>query len=155
MSYRITGLNAAPFVHLYGLTDAALRDLGVQRVVADARPGYPDRIEMRDAEVGEKLLLLNHVCQPADTPYRASHAIFIREGALETYDRVGEIPEVMRGRLLSLRAYDASGQMLDADVVEGRDCDALIRRLFENPDVAYIHTHNARRGCYAGRIDRA
>ncbi len=155
MSYRVTGLNAAPFVHLYGLTDAALRELGVQRVVVDARPGYPDRIEMRDAEVGEKLLLLNHVCQPADTPYRASHAIFIREGALETYDRVDEIPEVMRGRLLSLRAYDASGQMLDADVVEGRDCEPLIRRLFENSDVAYIHAHNARRGCYSGRIDRA
>jgi hypothetical protein len=61
----------------------------------------------------------------------------------------------MRGRLLSLRAYDASGQMLDADVVQGRDCDALIRQLFENPDVAYIHAHNAKRGCYAGRIDRA
>ncbi len=154
MSYRVTGLKAAPFVHLYGLTDAALRELGVQRLVADARPGYPDRIEMRDVEVGDKLLLLNHVCQPADTPYRASHAIFIREGALETYDRVGEIPEVMRGRLLSLRAYDDKGQMLDADVIEGRNCEALIHRLFANPEVAYIHAHNARRGCYAGRIDR-
>jgi len=118
MSYRITGLNAAPFVHLYGLTDAALRELGVQRIVADARPGYPDRIEMRDAEVGE-------------------------------------IPEAMRGRLLSLRAYDDKGQMLDADVVEGCDCGALIHRLFENPDAAYIHAHNAKRGCYSGRIDRA
>jgi hypothetical protein len=154
MNFRITGLDAAPFQHLYGLTDAALRELGVRRVVADACPGYPDRIEMRDAEVGEKLLLLNHVCQPTDTPYRASHAIFIREGAVATYDRVGEIPAVMRNRLLSLRAYDAEGQMLDADVVEGRDCEALIHRLFANPEVAYIHAHNAKRGCYAGRIDR-
>lgn len=154
MSYRITGLSAAPFQHLYGLTDAELRAAGVQRVVADACPGYPDRIEMRDALIGEKLLLLNHVCQPANTPYRASHAIFVREGALETYDRVGEVPDVMRRRLLSLRAYDASGQMLDADVVEGRECEALIHRLFANSEVAYIHAHNAKRGCYAGRIDR-
>jgi hypothetical protein len=154
MSYRITGLNAAPFVHLYGLTDTELQELGIQRIVADARPGYPDRIEMRDVEVGERLLLLNHVCQPANTPYRASHAIFIREGAVATYDRVGEIPEVMRHRLLSMRAYDEKGTMLDADVVEGRDCDALIRRFFENPDVAYIHAHNAKRGFYSGRIDR-
>lgn len=154
MSYRITGLSAAPFKHLYGLTDAELRAAGVQRVVADAAPGFPDRIEMRDAEVGEKLLLLNHVCQSANTPYRASHAIFIREGAFETYDRVGEVPDVMRRRLLSLRAYDASGQMLDADVVEGHACEALIQRLFADPQVAYIHAHNAKRGCYAGRIDR-
>ena len=155
MNYRITGLDAAPFVHLYDLNDAELREQGVQRVVADACPCYPDRIEMRDAEVGETLLLLNHVCQPANTPYRASHAIFIREGALASYDRVGEIPEVLRIRLLSLRAYDSGGKMLDADVADGRDCDALIRRLYDNPGVAYIHAHNARRGCYAGRIDRA
>ena len=155
MTYRISSLDAAPFVHLYGLTDAELRELGVQRVVADACPGYPDRIEMRDAEVGERLLLLNHVCQPANTPYRASHAIFIREGAVASYDRAGEIPEVMCIRLLSLRANDTEGQMLDADVGEGRDCDALIRRLFENPAVAYIHAHNAKRGCYSRRIDRA
>jgi hypothetical protein len=155
MSYRITGLNAAPFVHLYGLTDEELLQHGVRRIVADACPGYPDRIEMRDALIGEKLLLLNHVCQPADTPYRASHAIFIREGALDNYDRVGEIPDAMRIRLLSLRAYDAAGMMLDADVVEGRECGALIRRLFDNPGVAYIHAHNAKRGCYSARIDRA
>jgi hypothetical protein len=155
MSYRVTGLNAAPFMHLYGLSNAALHELGVQRVVADAKPGYPDRIEMRDAEVGEKLLLLNHVCQPANTPYRASHAIFIREGAIETYDRVDAIPGVMQNRLLSLRCYDAAGFMLDADIVDGRDCEKLIHRFFNDPVVAYIHAHNAKRGCYAAKIDRA
>ena len=30
----------------------------------------------------------------------------------------------------------------------------LIERLFANPDVDYIHVHNARRGCYSGRVDR-
>ena len=155
MNYRITGLGAAPFMHLYGLTGAELRQLGVQRVVADACPGYPDRIEMRDAEVGEKLLLLNHVCQSANTPYRASHAIFIREGATETYDRIGEIPDGMRKRLLSLRAYDALGIMLDADVVDGSECEPRIRKFLDNPAVAYLHDHNAKRGCYSGRINGA
>jgi hypothetical protein len=110
---------------------------------------------MRDAEVGERVLLLNHVCQPANTPYRASHAIFVREGAEHSYDEVDQVPEVMRGRLLSLRAYDAAGLMLDADVVDGRQIEALITRLFQSPQVAYIHAHNAKRGCYSGRIDRA
>jgi hypothetical protein len=110
---------------------------------------------MRDASVGEKLLLLNHVCQPANTPYRASHAIFVREGAENAYDRVDEVPEVMRTRLLSLRAYDAEGMMLDADVVDGQDIESVILRFFVSLHVAYIHAHNAKRGCYAGRIDRA
>ena len=110
---------------------------------------------MRDAQPGETLLLLNHVCQPADTPYRASHAIFVREGAAAAYDQVDEVPAVMRTRLLSLRAFDADGMMVDADIVEGAAIEPLIARLLANSDVSYIHAHYAKRGCYSGRIDRA
>lgn len=155
MAFRITGLSPEPFRHLFGLSDDDLSRHGVKRYVVDATPGYPDRIEMRDAEPGETVLLLNHVCQPADTPYRASHAIFVREGAGEAYDAVDEVPAVMRTRLLSLRAFDAEGMMRDADVVEGRDIEAVIARFFADPAVSYIHVHNAKRGCYSGRIDRA
>jgi DNA-binding Lrp family transcriptional regulator len=154
MGFRISGLSPEPFRHLYGLSNEELEREGVKRYVADKRPGFPDRIEMRDADIGQRLLLLNHVCQPADTPYRATHAIFIREGAEETYDRIDEVPEVMRIRLLSLRAYDSSDMMVDADVVDGREIETIIGRLFGNAQVAYIHAHNAKRGCYSGRIER-
>jgi Protein of unknown function (DUF1203) len=152
MHYRISGLSPQPFRHLYRLSDDELAREGVIRYVADKSPGFPDRIEMRDADIGQRVLLLN---QTADTPYRASHAIFVREGAEETYDRIDEVPQVMRTRLLSLRAYDASGMMLDADVVDGGEIETTIGRLFENDRTAYIHAHNAKRGCYSGRIDRA
>ena len=118
ISYRITGLPAEPFAHLFGLDDDALAKHGAKRYVVDEKPGFPDRIELRDLELGEYALLLNYVHQAADTPYRASHAIFVREGACETYDRIDEVPDVMRAGLLSLRAFDANGMMLDADVVE-------------------------------------
>ncbi len=154
MRFRNTGLSAEPFRHLYGLSDQELAPHGVKRYVADKRPGFPDRIEMRDASIGETLLLLNHVCQPANTPYRATHAIFVREGAEHAYDGVDVVPEVMRTRLLSLRAYDAEGMMLDADVVEGKEIEDVISRFFVSPHIAYIHAHNAKRGCYSGRIDR-
>jgi hypothetical protein len=155
MHFRISGLSAEPFRPLYGLSDQELQRRGVQRHVADRQPGFPDRIEMCDADIGQRLLLLNHVCQPAATPYRATHAIFVREGAEQAYDRVDQVPEVMRTRLLSLRAYDASGMMLDADVIDGGSVEAAIARFFGNSTVAYIHAHNAKRGCYSGRIDRA
>ena len=155
MAFRITGLSPEPFSHLYGLPDDELARHGVKRYVVDASPGYPDRIEMRDAAVGETVLLLNHVSQPADTPYRASHAIFVREGAARAYDAVDEVPAVMRTRLLSLRAFDGEGMMRDADVVEGAAIEGVIARFFADPAVSYIHVHNAKRGCYAGRIDRA
>ncbi|WP_119271107.1 DUF1203 domain-containing protein [Taklimakanibacter deserti] len=155
MAFRISGLSPEPFRHLYGLSDAELAKHGVKRYVVDTPTGYPDRIEMRDASPGETVLLLNHVCQPADTPYRASHAIFVREGAEETYTQVDEVPDVIRLRLMSLRAFDKDGMMLDADIVEGKEIEGVIQRFFANPDVDYIHAHNAKRGCYAGRIDRA
>ncbi len=155
MHFRVTGLSPEPFWHLYGLSDQQLAHHGVIRYIADRTPGFPDRIEMRDAQIGEALLLLNHICQPANTPYRASHAIFVREGARSRYDSVDEIPAVMRTRLLSLRSYDAAGMMLDADVVDGMDMEPVIKHLLAPPQVAYLHVHNAKRGCYSGRIDRA
>ena len=155
MTFRISGLSPGPFRHLYGLSDAELAKHGAKRYVVDEPVGYPDRIEMRDASPGETVLLVNHVSQAADTPYRASHAIFVREGADRSYDSVDEVPDVMRLRLLSLRAFDRSGMMLDADVVEGKEIEAVIKRFFANPEIDYIHAHNAKRGCYSGRIDRA
>jgi hypothetical protein len=155
MNYRVSGLSPEPFRHLYGLSDVELAELGVRRYVADKSPGFPDRVEMRDVAIGERVLLLNHVCQPAHTPYRATHAIFVREGALATYESVNQVPEVMKARVLSLRAYDADDMMVDADLAEGDGVVALIERLLANPKVDYIHAHNAKRGCYSGRIDRA
>ena len=154
MSYRITGLSPEPFRHLFGLSDTELAARNVRRCVADAKPGFPDRIEIRDAEPGEQLLLLNYTHQPADNPYRASHAIFVREGAQQRYDRINEVPEAMRRRTLSLRAFDTDHLIVGADLVEGGNAEALIERLFGSPKVAYIQAHFAKYGCYAGRIDR-
>lgn len=153
--FRISGLSAAPFRSLYGLSDAELAAKGAKRYLVDKYPGFPDRIEMRDARIGESVLLLNHVCQPADTPYLASHAIFVREGAEKPFIGLDEVPESMRARVLSLRSYDARGMMIDADIIDGMKVESLIARLFESPEAAYIHAHNAKRGCYSGLIDRA
>ena len=155
MSYRVTGLDPAPFRHLFGLSDEALAANGARRLVADAKPGFPDRIEVRDAEPGETLLLLNYTHQPADTPYRASHAIFVREGAETPLDRVDEIPDALRARPISLRAFNAAGEMVDADLIDGEKLEGLIHRFLDNPEVDYLHAHYAKRGCYAARIDRA
>jgi len=93
MSFRILGLEPARFRPLFGLSDRELAVLGAKRLIADSKPGFPDRVEIRDAEPGQSVLLLNYTHQPADTPYRASHAIFVLEGAEKRYDRVGEIPD--------------------------------------------------------------
>lgn len=155
MSFRVTGLSPEPFRPLFGLSDEALARYGARRTLADAKPGFPDRIEISDAEPGETLLLVNFFHQPADSPYRASHAIFVREREVAPTDIVDAIPQAMRVRPLSLRGFDQAGMMVEGDLVGKEGAEALIERFFANPEVAYIHAHYARRGCYAGRIDRA
>ena len=155
MSYRITGLPAEPFRSLYGLSDAALAAQGVTRVLADQKPGFPDRIELRDAEPGQSVLLLNYTHQPAANAYHASHAIFVREGAETSYDRVDEIPQVMRERTMSLRAFDAQDLMIEAELSAGAELESAIQRLLARAEVDYIQAHYAKRGCYAARITRA
>ncbi len=154
MSFRITGLAPEPFRALFSLSDEELAARGIKRYVADSKPGFPDRIELRDAEPGEAVLLLNYTHQPANNPYHASHAIFVAESAKTRYDKVDEVPQAMRIRTLSLRAYDANDLIVDADLVDGRQIEELIGRFFEDSKVAYIQAHYAKYGCYAGRIDR-
>lgn len=155
VTFRIKGLSPDPFRHLFGLTDEDLARHGAQRMVADKSPGFPDRIELRDAAPGESLLLLNFTHQPADNPYRASHAIFVREGAQTAYDEIDEVPAVFRSRIISLRAFDAADMMVNAEVIDGNNLEDGITRLFATPEVTYLHAHYATRGCYAARIERA
>lgn len=155
MSFRILGLDPAPFVPLYGLPDAELARHGVTRHVADRTPGFPDRVELRDLEPGETALLMNYEHQPADTPYRSRHAIFVREGAQRRYEGApGGVPALLRSRTLSVRAFDAAHFMVDAGVVDGRELETLVGRLLEDPRAAYLHAHYAGRGCFAARIER-
>ena len=155
MSFRISGLSAEPFRALFGLSDAELAECNVVRQVADADFGYPCRVTLADAKPGEKLLLLNYEHQSARTPYRARGPIFVREGAAETAAFTDEIPDYLARRTLSLRAYYAQGMMVDASVVDGREARPLIEKMLGGENVAYLHAHFAKRGCFAARIERA
>jgi hypothetical protein len=154
MRFRIAGLDPDLFADLSALDDAALAARGVQRVRVDEKPSAPCRISLDDAEIGEGVLLLSYDHQPADTPYRQQGPIFVRE-TRRRFDAQNVIPPALARRTLSLRAFDANHMMVDADLSEGADAPALITRFFENSNVAYIHAHYARRGCFAARIDRA
>lgn len=154
MDYIVSGLPLASFQPLFGLDEAGLRARGIVRVTADARPGYPCRVTLEDAEPRETLLLLNWRHLDADSPYRSDGPIFVRESAMATREVRNAVPEQQRSRLLSVRAYDADGWMRDAEVAEGVELELLIERFFADPQVAFLHAHNARRGCYACRIDR-
>jgi hypothetical protein len=155
MSFQIAGVPIEPFASLFSLSDEALAELDARRVLATEKPGYPCRVSLADAEVGEELLLLPYVHQAVRSPYRASGPIFVRKAARQCRLAAGVIPDYVRLRQMSVRAYDAGHLMIGAAVSEGKDVAAAILGMFDNSDVAYIHLHNAKPGCFSCRVDRA
>jgi hypothetical protein len=153
MTYRITGLEPADFAALFDLDDETLAARSIVRSRVRSYPGAPCRISLDDAQPGATVLLLNHVSLAAG-PYAATHAIYVSEGAKRAEYR-DEVPPALARRLLSLRAFDRKHMMIDAVLAQPGEADAAIRRLFDNPGVAYIHAHNAARGCFAAAVERA
>lgn len=154
MSFRITGLSPEPFRPLFELSDDALERIGARRVFAD-EPRLPCRVSVAHAELGEEMLLLNYAHQPANTPYRASHAIYVRKAAERAFDAVDSVPDVITSRLVAVRAFDAEHLMIAADVGAGDATRALIESYLADPKASYLQLHYARRGCYAARVERA
>ena len=153
-SFRIVGLPAQHFAHLFALSDTELAAQGAVRRIADARaPGYPCRVSLTDSKPGDELLLVNYEHHPVDSPYRMRFAIFVREGE-ETYDKVDEVPEQLRLRTLAVRAFDKEAMMLACALVEGRQVEQSIERMLAMPQAAYLHIHFAAPGCYAARVER-
>ncbi|MEX2124686.1 MAG: DUF1203 domain-containing protein [Woeseia sp.] len=154
MSFQIHALPYARFAPLFKLPDTELAKAGASRMVAGVKPGFPCRVSLADAEPGE-ILLLNFEHQPCVTPYRATHAIFVREDAEQAFPDVGAIPEALATRLMSIRAFDQKHYMVDADVVPGSDLSNAISAMFRSQDVSYLHLHNAKPGCFAASVSRA
>jgi hypothetical protein len=154
MTYRITGLDPAPYRPLFGLSDEELSKHGIVRMTVTEKPSFPCRVSLTDRDIGESVLLLNHVSHDVANPYRASHAIFVTEGADEAAEYVDRVPPVFEPRVLSLRGFDRDGMMIEAILTQPGEADAGIRKLFANPEIETIHAHNATRGCFSAKIER-
>jgi len=148
-SFRLTGLAPELFAPLFDLSDAQLAQRGIARCIAPPDATWPCRVSLVQATPGEELLLLPFVHQPATSPYQASGPIYVRRGAPRAVLAPGEVPDIVRSRLISIRAYDTRHWIVDGMVREGALVGAELARLMQREDVAYVHLHNAGRGCFA------
>ena len=155
MAYTVSGVDPAQFSHLFGLGDDDLARHGTVRRVVNPGDTFPERVELRDAPVGENVLLVNYTHLPTQNPYRSSYAIFVRENAEEAVVVRDAIPDVLGSRLISLRAFDERDFLAAADVVEGSRLEPLILDYLSRPEVAYLHAHYAKFGCFAAKIVRS
>jgi len=155
MPFQIRALEPEPFASLFELPADALARRLATRCTATVKPGFPCRVSLADAEIGDELLLVNFVHQGATSPYRASHAIYVRRGARQARPAVDEVPAMFRSRTLSLRAFDKDAMIVNAGLCEGSAIEQLLAAQFALSRVAYVHIHFAKYGCYGARVDRA
>jgi hypothetical protein len=132
-----------------------LRHGAVDVYVADAHPGYPCRQCLRDAQVGDELILVSHDPFSTASPYRSASPIFLHREPCQPPIGGGAVPEQLTIRQLSVRSFDGGEMMLDATVIDGALLATTIEHLFADGNAARIHVHNASRGCWAVAVDRA
>ncbi len=155
MNFWIKALDDREFVALFNLGNSELEKIGAVKMIVDEFPGFPCRVSLEDAEIGEEVILLPYQHHKTNSPYQSSGPIFVRKIAKSSIYEINEIPKMFNHRLLSLRGYDKNAIMKDASVIEGNNLRAQLFKIFENDDIQYIHIHNAKPGCYNCLVERA
>lgn len=142
------------FNHLFNLSEEQLLEKGMVKMIVDKNPGYPCRVTLEDAEIGEEVLLFPFEYHKTNSPYKGSGPIYIRKNAEKVNLAINEIPEMLFKRLQSLRVYDKNGMMIDAKTLEGKAIKKEIEIIFKNDVASYIQIHNANPGCYNCHVTR-
>jgi len=154
IDFLIRGLPIDSFHDLMLKNNEELKLLDAAWITVDTEPGYPCRVSLSDAKVGERVLAVCFSHHNVNSPYKASGPIFVREKASIVKLGINEIPKMLRYRLLSIRAYSSQKLMIGAGVVQGKELEAAIDSQFQNSEVEYIHIHNASPGCFNCSVHR-
>lgn len=154
MNFKIKSLQDTEFSNFFKLDNIELEKIGAIRMTVDAFPGFPCRVSLQDAEIGEEVILLPYQHHKTKSPYQAYGPIFVRKIAKTANLDTNEIPKMFNHRLLSLRGFDKNGIMKEASVIEGQLLREQLIEIFRNEEIIYIHIHNAKPGCYNCVVER-
>ena len=153
-NFIISGIKQHEIQHLYSLSEQELKSEGIAKIMVDEKPGYPCRVSLEDANVGEEILAFNYEHHKTNSPYRSSGPVFVRFNIDEAKLKKNEIPKMLLHRYLSLRIYDNQGMMINASTIDGVNLVSAIQENFDNQKAEYIHVHNAKPGCYNCQINK-
>jgi hypothetical protein len=154
MSFQINALDHKPFQDMFHLNKNELYEIGGIKMTVNEHPGFPCRVSLEDANIGEEVILIPFEHHKTNSPYQAKGPIFVRKGVQKKAFEINEIPKMLEHRLLSFRGYDKLGIMKSAITEEGKETKTTIERIFRNDSIAYIHIHNASPGCFNCEVQR-
>jgi hypothetical protein len=122
-------------------------------ITVDSPAGFPCRHCLRWAQPGEQVVLFPYAAIPAGRPYSETGPIFVHAEPCERHAVTHEFPANFReGRVL--RAYNSAHDIIAAEVVNGNEPEAVVEKLFRNPETAFVHARSVTHGCYTFKIER-
>ena len=139
------------------LDETREREVAARRAVSPEPDGgaFPVRCCLRDVADAEDVLLVSVRPPSADSPYAAHSPVYVHREPCDGHGANGAMPEVLRNRLLSLRAYTAEHMITGTATEHGRHAARAIAELLADPRAEYVFVHFAGPGCYVCRVDRA
>ena len=154
MGFQVVALDEQQFSPLFDLTDDELARHNARRFRVEANPGYPCRVTLEDAAIGETVIGLPFQHLPASSPYQASGPIFVRGHRVRAQTGPNVLPIMLRVRPQSIRGYGHDHLMQTALIATADDLQPAVEALLARSDIAYLHLHNANPGCFNCRIER-
>ncbi len=153
INFKISAIDNT-YNSLFKRTTEELAKKNMVKMRVNSNPGFPCRVSLEDALIGEEVLLLPFEYHKTTSPYKASCPVFIRKNAVKANLAVNEIPTMLFKRQQTLRVYDTNGMMIAAKSSRTDDIRKEIETLFMNPKASYIQVHNTNPGCYNCQVDR-
>ncbi|OJJ22437.1 hypothetical protein BKI52_07080 [marine bacterium AO1-C] len=153
-NFQIKGIDRANIEHLFQLDEAELAQLDAVKMMVDHKPGFPCRVSLQDAEIGEEVLLFSYDHLKVASPYKGHSPVFVRQNATTAQPQINEVPVMLRHRLLSVRAFDEQAMMQTARTVKGEQLEDTIDELFDDAQIQFLQVHNAGPGCYNCAVER-
>jgi hypothetical protein len=155
VTYRVLPFPPEVASHARATRSDSFGHAGLRPIRVDESPGYPCRVCLREAAVGDEVFLIAHRASPVEHPHSVVGPVYVHAHACVPWAAAGSLPPIVSTRSMALRAYDAAGDLVACDLAEGPQLDAAIARLFEDSRAAAVHLHFARAGCFACRLERS
>ena len=123
------------------------------RITVDSPNCCPCRYCLDWAQPGEEVILFPYAAIPPGHTYSETGPVFVHAARCQPYESIREYPAQFRtGRVF--RAYDASYNMIGAEVANESEPEAVVEKLLQNPETAFVDARSVTRGCYTFRIER-
>lgn len=131
-------------------------DLKPERRTSDG-DGVPCRHCLEDVAAGEDYLVLAYRPFPTLQPYAETGPIFLHaEPCARAADASAIPPMLARRKAHLIKGYDGDDRIVysTGQVAASGELEAEAVKIFERPEVAYVHVRSAVNNCFTCRIDR-